>query len=232
MAMKRIFLTLRSDPARNGAETRDAIDKALTDFLLGLGYTVILVPNDPANAKRLLSALPPDGVVLSGGNDVDPALYSKGGRHKGVNVDPRRDRTELELVAYCRRRKLPLIGVCRGQQLLNVALGGTLSHTLGEGDGRSSHEAVSHPVRLSDRFPLAAWRGRRVKVNSFHNHGVARENLFPGAISLAESPDGVIEALRHPRLPLFAVQWHPERKGSPAALDKALFRHVLGKASR
>lgn len=227
--LKRIFLTSRRDPVPSSGEVRDAVDEKLADFLAGLGLEVIILPNHPANFKRALASLKPDGIVLSGGNDVDPKRYRSKGPARNVSRD--RDAVELEAVRWCKARRLPLVGICRGLQLVNVAFGGTLSHDLG-GKG-PSHVAVSHDVRFTEDFPLPRWRGKRARVNSFHNHGVAPWDLARGLKAMALSPDGLIEALRHPTLPIFAVQWHPERKGSPTALDKALFKAaLLGKRTK
>jgi putative glutamine amidotransferase len=225
-----ILLTTRVDAAPRGGEIRDGIDQALVRFLADLGFTVVIVPNDPVNLRRMLRVLPFDGAVLSGGNDIEPARYLRRPRKAppqaaGSGYSPSRDETELALVAYCRQRRIPLVGVCRGLQLLNVALGGTLTRDIAEEAG--NHVAIQHSIRLTESIPLPKYRGKSLKVNSYHRQGVLPSDLAPGAVALALSGDGVIEALRHPTLPLFGIQWHPERKGSPSAFDRLLFRHVL-----
>lgn len=224
MKMKRILLTARVDTVAATGEKRDAVDVKLAEFLASLGLQVLIVPNHLPNFRRLLADLRPDGIVLSGGNDIDPKRYRRPGPAREVSAA--RDAVELAAVAYSRAEGVPLVGVCRGLQLVNVAFGGTLSHDLQKSG--HNHVAVRHPVKLLDAFPIPAYRNRRVTVNSYHNHGVTPADLAPGLLPMAVSREGLVEALRHPHLPIFAVQWHPERKGSPAALDRALFKKALG----
>lgn len=221
----RLLLTCRRDPTPSG-EVRDAVDIDLVSLLTKLGHEVHLVANDPDNLPAILRAVKPQGVVLSGGNDVDPKRYRRKGPAR--NVSKERDAVEFALVEHCRNRKLPLVALCRGLQVVNVAFGGTLSHDLGTGDGRTGHVRTSHAVRLLEAFPKSSMRGRRVRVNSFHNHGVVDGDLAPGLVPMAISADGVVEALRHPSLPILAVQWHPERAGTSKSADAAIFSAAFG----
>jgi putative glutamine amidotransferase len=222
----RLLVTCRRDPVPATGEVRDAVDEKLVALLAGLGHEVHIAPNHPSNFRRMIATVRPEGLVLSGGNDVDPRLYS--GRGPARNVSRDRDELELSALGHCRRLGLPVLGICRGLQVINVAFGGALSHDLGLRDGRPAHVATRHPVRLLEDFPVPAWRGRRATVNSFHNHGVAESDLARSLAPMAISPDGLIEGLRHRRLPIFAVQWHPERKGAPSALDRDLLRKIFG----
>jgi gamma-glutamyl-gamma-aminobutyrate hydrolase PuuD len=209
--MKKVMLTARMDTVERTGEVRDAVDTMLSEFLASLGLEVIIVPNHLRNFRRLLASFKPDAIVLSGGNDVGSA--------------PSRDAVERAAVRWSRLHRKPLLGVCRGLQLINVAFGGKLAKNLARKG--PDHAGTRHAVRILETFPLAAWRGRTIEVNSYHNHGVKPDGLAPRLIAMALSPDGLVEALRHTDLPIYAVQWHPEREGAPRGLDKALFKAAL-----
>ena len=172
-----------------------------------------------------------DGLILAGGGDPDPALF--GQRPAGSNPpDSRRDRAELTLLeAYAGAGK-PVLGICRGMQLINIWAGGTLIQDLGERDltHRWAGADRAHPVEAAPGSALAALYGRRFWVNSAHHQGV--DCLGAGLRATAWSPDGVIEGLEHETLPVFGVQFHPERMrpalGWPGAADGTeLFRAFL-----
>ncbi len=192
---------------------------------------VVLAPVRPEQAALLLDRL--DGVVLSGGADVDPALYGQAPHPKLGRVNRRRDDFELALVREALGRDLPLLAICRGQQVLNVATGGTLLQDIpSELEGASGHDApgprweLSHDVQLSPHSSLRAILGRdTVGVNSFHHQALDR--LGDGLEVSGHCPgDGVVEAVEMPsRRFVVGVQWHPEslwnRQGSFQALFDA-----------
>ena len=150
------------------------------------------------------------GLILAGGEDVDPALY--GQENTGCfGIDPRRDRQEFRLIeAYLEAGK-PILGICRGHQVLNVYFGGSLTQHL--------PAAETHmPTREGDRVHLtraeagsfpALLYGEVFPVNSAHHQGLDR--LAPELEAVQRTEDGVIEACRHIRYPVYSVQWHPER---------------------
>lgn len=148
-----------------------------------------------------------DGLLLPGGGDLDPALY---GQESAGSLPPdrARDRAELELIRrFCAERR-PVFGVCRGLQILNVAFGGTLVQDLpghGTVDGRDRlHSVCARP----GSFAAEAY-GERFRVNSAHHQAVRTPGAGLEISALAR--DGVIEALEHKTLPVWGVQWHPER---------------------
>lgn len=155
-----------------------------------------------------------DAVVLLGGHDVDPDLYGGRADYPGAGDHlPRADKQSLALIDECRTHRRPLLGICRGLQLINVAYGGTLvehldnhlTHALADDeDGMLAHEVVMVPGTM-----LAAIMGERAVVQSSHHQGIDR--LGEGLVAAASaSHDGLIEAVEDPSGPLLGVQWHPE----------------------
>ncbi|HXG41259.1 MAG TPA: gamma-glutamyl-gamma-aminobutyrate hydrolase family protein [Dehalococcoidia bacterium] len=155
------------------------------------------------------------GLLITGGVDVDPALYGERPHPRTQRPNRGRDEHELALLREALDRGLPLLGVCRGHQLLNVALGGSLLQHIEGGSHQADEDGASawHLLRLSAGGLLWELYGRdEVWANSRHHQAVTPERLAPGLRVLALSPDGMVEAVQvegHPWA--VGVQWHPER---------------------
>jgi len=210
------------DALPHGTFHRLALAAAYAEAVAAAGGTPIVLPLGGGSAEDYLPLL--DGVLLSGGGDVEPERYGDRNRHPTTyGVSPVRDELELALVRAAVGAERPLLAICRGLQVLNVALGGTLIQDIASqfgGDGRVPHrqhevglaaDEVGHPVSLGERWPLAETAGGNgsLGVNSFHHQAIDR--LGPGLEPVACSPDGVVEAVVLPGHPfLLGVQWHPE----------------------
>lgn len=155
-----------------------------------------------------------DGLVLSGGADVDPSRYGRSRQPECGTAEPGRDAWELALVDAALAARVPIFGICRGIQVVNVALGGTLLQHLdrGTGDGHPRddvpRETTVHSVKLAPGSLAAAVYGTEVQVNSLHHQAV--DEVGRGLVASGHSPDGTVEALELPGSPVLAVQWHPE----------------------
>lgn len=155
-----------------------------------------------------------DGLVLSGGADIDPARYGQARDPECGAVETERDAWELALTGVALTAGIPIFGICRGIQALNVATGGTLIQHLGAdvGDIHPRYdvprERTVHSVKLEPGSLAAAVYGTEVQVNSLHHQAVGE--LGTGLVASGYSPDGTVEALELPGAPVFAVQWHPE----------------------
>lgn len=199
------------------------------------GFVVDRVPAEQAGAaeleRRLAAA---DAVVVTGGEDVDPSLY--GGRpddpHRGQSF-PAADRAQIALVRRAVETRTPLVGICRGMQLVNVALGGDLvQHLPGAGHvGRSvpgEHLSgmVDHRVALEPGSALARILGAaELDVRSSHHQAVDRPG--EGLVVVGRADDGTVEALEHESAPLWCVQWHPEDAGSRGTVLTDLLEAAL-----
>jgi len=166
-----------------------------------------------------------DGFLFSGGADIHPGAYGEEVLPQCGGIVPERDRIELPLMAAALRSGKPVLGICRGFQVMNVALGGTLyqdiptqlpqskiQHDQEKIPGQSLAEAT-HTVNLIRSTPLAQLTGREMlEVNSMHHQGVKK--LGEGLCAMATANDGIVEAMYLPQLPFaWAVQWHPEWLG-------------------
>jgi putative glutamine amidotransferase len=191
------------------------------------GVPVVLPPLQNGIAT-LLDRL--DGICLSGGPDLDPAAYGARAHEQLGPTEPQLDRFELELARAADSVGMPLLGICRGAQALNVARGGTLhQHVEGHRQTELATQPV-HAVRIAPRSRASrVLRTRATQVNSFHHQAV--DELGADLVATAWAPDGTIEAIEDRRHPfLLAVQWHAETLvDAPSQL--ALFR-ALVEASR
>jgi putative glutamine amidotransferase len=197
------------------------------------GIPLLLPPGEP-QIEELLKPL--DGLILSGGGDIDPLHYGSDGHPAVYLVDGPRDAMELALAQAAARRQLPTLGVCRGAQLINVALGGTLvEHLPDETDNTLAHRqepsgAVPHAVAITPGSRLAAVLGEEVVVGASWHHQAIRA-VAPGLAVTARAADGTIEAVELPGHHWFlAVQWHPEMTAAADPVQQRLFDALVAAA--
>ncbi len=219
------FTPRRSHPAIYGT------NRPYAEAILHAGGLPLLIPNDlpDDDLHGLLKRL--DGILFTGGYDIEPACYGRPPHPKIEKPDPQRDRLEIHLAQLAMKSAQPFLGICRGIQVINVALGGSLYEDLPEQLTGNLHlenhdkprDFLAHPVtvhpgsRLADILPPGeSW------VNSLHHQGV--RDVAPGLHVTATAPDGLVEGLELPSHPFaMAIQWHPEEMQQYPAMQ-AIFQ--------
>jgi len=179
------------------------------DALEGVGGTYQIVDGDnlPADAS---------GLLLTGGVDVNPRLYGERRRTKTDRPNKERDEHELALLRQALERDIPVLCICRGHELLNVAFGGSLAQHI-EGDGhrwRDDGTSGWHEITVNGNSRLAGvyGNGAVIRVNSRHHQGVTEDRLAAGLRPVANSSDGFVEAMESEKHGwVMGIQWHPER---------------------
>lgn len=210
---------LRRSPVLEVDRSLTTLDRAYVDAVTDAGGTAIILPvQHGGNAEAVIDRL--DALVLSGGGDVAPERYGAT-RHPAVGgVDEDRDEWEVALIAQARRRSLPTLAICRGMQILNVALGGTLVQHLPEHEGGDvaphlapwSFDAATHRVRIAPASRMAQVLDTdSVDVNTLHHQAIDR--CADELVVVGCDEHGIIEAVEHPQQPILGVQWHPELIG-------------------
>jgi len=209
-----------------------SLAEAYIQSLTSAGASPILIPlglSQPA-LEAIVTRL--DGVLFSGGGDIEPERYGSMPHTKVDGVDVDRDQVEVNLLKNVMSKGMPFMGICRGLQMINVALGGTLyEDLLDQRPDTIQHQFVTgwprsflaHSIRIEPKSRLESILSlSETQVNSLHHQGI--HNVAPGLKTAATAPDGVIEAIELPDYPFgLAVQWHPEWLQAYPAMQ-ALFR--------
>lgn len=238
----RIVVTVQSPERASDEEVAWRKNDRYFEGVQRAGGEPIALDETSSADERLRAFASMDGLLLSGGADLDPKLYGQG-RHPMTQVEPGRDALELEAWSSARERNLPVLGICRGFQAINVFLGGSLLQDL---DGHTSPaypapEAHSHPLRLDPSCRLALILGGtepriELDVNTYHHQAVRHADLAPGLRAAGVSPheDGeLVEALEAADAGewIVGVQSHPERTEFTAPVFERLWRAFVAAAA-
>ena len=198
--MKTVVYTQRVEIIESYNERRDCADQRIAQYINACGFLPIALPNDPQIVKNIISEIKPSGIVLVGGN----SLVKYGGNA------PERDDTDQELIRVSIEKRIPLYGFCRGMQSILDYFGNVLVKVQG-------HVAVKHTVNGIDG---------EFEVNSYHNEACIELNNDE-LIATLKSKDGVIEKIRHSKLPMIGTMWHPERENPFNETDIALLQRLI-----
>lgn len=207
--------------------------------ILAAGGLPIMLPLSQNTADLAALVCLCDGFIFSGGQDVSPALYGESVRFDTVCCCASRDAMEQQLFALILQANKPLLGICRGLQLINVLLGGSLYQDLPQQRTdvlnhrqKPPYDTPMHSVTLESSAPLGRLLGcDKIEVNSYHHQAI--KELAPNLRPMAAAPDGVIEAAYLPEAKfLWAIQWHPEfsyhRDPNSRAILSSFIAHCLG----
>ena len=203
---------------KDDANHRIFLNHSYLDAIRRFGGIPVVLPSE-ANADELeYLASQCDGILFTGGMDIEPGLYGEEKWNDTVATTPDRDRSETLLFRLAQERQLPILGICRGLQMMNVHFGGTLyqdiptqapsdmTHSMASGTPGTCHNCV-----LTPSSPLHSLMGRdEIPVNSFHHQAI--KDVAPGFAVMGRCGDGIVEAIWHPQKRfVWAVQWHPEQ---------------------
>jgi len=187
---------------------------------------------EPVELPPGTSSLPEvDGLLLPGGWDVDPAFYGEQKDEKVGPIDRELDETELRLFQQAREQEIPILGICRGQQVIHVALGGSLVQHLEDHDVRGfGRSHLAHTIEVIDpSSELGHAAGEhKIRVNSFHHQAIRR--LAPGLHETAKGEDGTVEGVESDDGLIVAVQCHPEELTSDLPWARRLFERFVARA--
>ena len=192
--MNKIGITLRVEHIEKYNEKRDAISHDWVKFLEISNAFPIFIPNTLKDTKHFLKTMNLDGIILSGGDN------------KGDDIE--RDNTEKEIIELAIKEKIPILGICRGMQILNDFFGGSILLS-----NDSEHIAKHHEIKLIDTNMKEIFQTEKIKVNSFHNNLIKKETLGDDlcVFGISEN-DNTVEGFYHKNLPIIGVMWHPERE--------------------
>ncbi len=217
--MTRLGLTQRVTVVEEYGERRDCLDQAWTRLLEPAGYVPVPLSNEIVDVEQYLERLAFDGIILTSGNDLAHLTDAS-------NPAPERDRFETAVLDWAVDHGLPVLGVCRGLELLNDYFGGSLSRI-------DDHVATEHPVHFHSILEDAPIRGedssvpKQTVVNSYHDYGIRREDVGNSLAILGTAPDGTVECVVHETHPVCGIMWHPERASPSTTVDQQLFRNLF-----
>lgn len=243
---------LYSKPCSNDRPPRIGISANRKDGLSCLAETYVQAVADAGGAPVIIPAITDlslltsivegiDGLVMSGGADINPLFVNENPIPQLQDVDTYRDEFDLMLIRLATNRQIPIMGICRGHQLMNIAFGGTIYQDIySQATGspikhsqKQAREYPSHAVSVtSGKNPIRDILGgaNEIMVNSFHHQAI--KDIAPGFLELAKATDGINEAIGHPEKPIFSIQWHPEAMEEIDEKAKALFRYHVENATR
>src|SRR5256885_2819052 len=200
------------------------------EYYLSYKRAIEAVGAEPVDLPSGTATLPDlDGLPLPGGWDVDPALYGEKPDPKVGPIDRELDDTELRLFAQARAHHLPVLGICRGQQVINVAMGGSLQqHLEGHEVRQFGRNHLAHAIEVDPRSELGRAAGdHRIRVNSLHHQAIGK--LAPGLMPTASDEAGTVEAIETSDGLIVAVQSHPEKLALHLPLVRPPFGRILAR---
>jgi N5-(cytidine 5'-diphosphoramidyl)-L-glutamine hydrolase len=206
--MKRIAVTQRVDMISSHEERRDALDQRWIPFLQTINLLSILVPNNISYVQQLIEEKSIDGILLTGGN----SLVKYGGDA------PERDEVEKLLIGFAYSKNLPLLGVCRGMQMIQDYF----NNSLCEVDG---HVTARHALIVHEGLRMSSVVKRFKDVNAFHEYGTYK--VEGDLLKVANSHDNVVMAIEHKEKNIFGVMWHSERELPFNKNDQDMFKEIF-----
>lgn len=212
--MTRVGLTQRVSVVKEYGERRDCLDQQWTVLLKQLGYIPVPLPNRIDSVAAYLDELALDAIILTSGNDLtsvdDPAALAS-----------ERDCFETAVLEYAIDHDIPVLGVCRGLELVNEYFGGELTAT-------TDHVACTHQIDFTnDTAETEVDFPDMTTVNSYHNYGIGHNDVGEELLVLGTAPDETVECVVHESHLIWGIMWHPERESPSSDLDRQILTHAL-----
>lgn len=235
-----IGITANTVSSKDTLSAQVVLSQTYIDAVTRAGGIAVILPSTLAGDALETAFSRLDGVLLSGGSDVDPIRFNGVPHPRVYGIDAARDELEIQIVSLAVRYDKPFMGICRGIQAINVALGGSLFTDIGDQlAGSLRHDCypdlprdyLAHPISIKPSSRLEGiLEGLHFEVNSLHHQGI--QQLAPGLQAVAVAPDGLVEAVELPDHVFgLAVQWHPECLQEHAP-HRALFNALISASAR
>lgn len=196
--MKKIFITQKIEKVGKFNELRNTLDIRLTSMIYKFGFIPIPVPNEIIGLRKLLKSINPNGIILSGGGNPQ--------------IKDARFNVEKMLLNLSIKKNVPLLGICRGAQRINLHFKGKLKKV--GNHVRKNHQIFGRMIEIK----------KKVYVNSYHNLAIDQKKLNKSLEILAYSSDGVIKSIAHKKHKIFGIMWHPERNRKIQKFDNKIFK--------
>lgn len=181
---------------------KEFVNETYVNALVKSGFNVIMLTLDNNTPEEVFKLC--DGFLITGGSDLDPSYFNEKNEGLAKGVNPKLDILDKQVIEYAVKTKKPMLGICRGIQSINVFMGGSLFQDIGK-----SHESIKYDHNVITYKNNFIDLPEKIVVNSYHHQAI--KDVAPGFKVIAKHEDGTIEAIAHDSLPIFAVQWHPEK---------------------
>jgi putative glutamine amidotransferase len=193
--LMKIGITQRVEKINNTNEERECLDQRWIKLLECAEFEFLIIPNLISRVDKWLEKNNVNGIILTGGNDLSHLENAN-------NTSYQRDKIEMAILDWAKKNKLPVLGVCRGMQMINFYLGGSLSKI-------QNHAGIIHNIKI---FRKGLISETKINVNSYHDWGIKASDLSLELSVIAVADDNSIEAVIHNKLPWIGIMWHPERE--------------------